>query len=521
MLKLIRSSWNHYNTLRLLHSSSTQTDSLFTRISRAGDPIIPMTPILNQWIQEGRDIKQSELQFFIKKLRSYRRFNQALQISEWMSNERNLHLLSGDIAIRLDLIAKVRGLDESQKYFDSIPNTSRDFKIYSALLNCYAQYNSVEKAEATMKKVKECSSNHSPDLVLSYNALLKLYTRKGQHEKLVALMKEMQEKQMYSSSTLPIWLNAYVNINDIDGMEKLLANMEVDRGVILGWFLYSVAADGYIKAGQLDKSLAMLKKSEQLIKGKSKRAAYESLLTKYAAIGKKDDVYRIWNICKNLNGSHNSVYISMLTALSKLNDIEGAERILEEWESGKTCFDIRIPSVMVSAYCKKGMLEKAEAFIGGLLKRGNKLDGRIWDRLARGYYKCNDMDKAVDAMKKAVLESPQGWKPYPFTFAACIEHMKDKNDLESALEILGSCREQGHFSEATSDKLLSYVKGKIAETNALKLVKGVYHLRTDLVLDGQDGENYVVNSTATEHNSSLVDQFKGLLRHFLPATRSK
>jgi len=71
-----------------------------------------------------------------------------------MSNERNLHLLSGDIAIRLTLIGKVRGLDQAEKYFNSVPHTSKDFKVYGALLHCYAQYNSVEKAELIMKKLR-------------------------------------------------------------------------------------------------------------------------------------------------------------------------------------------------------------------------------------------------------------------------------------------------------------------------------------------------------------------------------
>lgn len=102
---------------------------------------------------------------------------------------------------------------------------------------------------------------------------------------------------------------------------------------------------------------------------------------------------------------------------------------------------------------------------------------------ARGYYKCNDMDKAIHTMKKAILASPQGWKPYPFTFAACIEYMKEKRDLELALEILGICKEQSHFSQATCDELISYVQSEISETNALKLMKGDYHLRTDEVQD--------------------------------------
>ncbi|KAJ1389746.1 Tetratricopeptide-like helical domain superfamily [Sesbania bispinosa] len=411
MIKLIGSKLRLYNTLpRCFHySSSTPSDSLFLRISRAGDPNFPVTRLLDQWVEEGRDIKHSELQFFVKQLRVYRRFNHALQVSEWMSNERNLHFVSGDIAIRLDLIAKVRGLDQAEKYFSSISDTSRDIKVYGALLNCYAQHNSVEKAEAIMQKIKEYASKHAIDLVVSYNVLLKLYARIGQYEKLDALMQEMKEKNIYNSVKLTTWLNVYVITNDIDGMEKVLAQMEADP-------LATVDC---------------------------------------------------------------SSYISMLTALSNLHDIDGAERILEEWESKNTCFDIRIPNVMVGAYCKNGMLEKAEAYVLRLSKRKGELDGSIWDRLARGYYKCNDMDKAVETMKKAILVGKQGWRPYPFTLAACVEHVKDKGDSELALEILRICRERGTFCATTYDRLLSYVHGEISETNALNLMRGDYHLRTD------------------------------------------
>ncbi|XP_061356912.1 pentatricopeptide repeat-containing protein At2g20710, mitochondrial-like [Gastrolobium bilobum] len=443
-----------------------------------------MNRLLDQWVEEGRDIKHPQLQFFVKQLRAYSRFNHALQVSEWMSKE-NLHLTTGDIAVRLDLIAKVHGLNEAEKYYGSISDTSRDFKVYGALLNCYAQHNYVEKAEAIMKKMIEYASKHPTDLVVSYNTLLKLYVRVGEYEKMDALMQEMKEKDIYDSVTFNNRLNAYVTTEDIDGMEKLLAQMEADPRVNVDWLTFSTAANGYIKAGQFEKSLAMLKKSEQLIKGNMRRVAYESLLSLYAAIGKKDDVYHIWNMCKNLNNSRNSSYICMLTALAKLDDIEGAERILEEWESGNTCFDLRIPNVIVSAYCKNGLLEKAEAYIERLEKNDKKLDGRIWDCLARGYSKCSDMDKAVQTMKKAILTGGSGWKPYPFTLAACIEHLKGKGDLELALEFLRMCMERGHFSAATYDRLLSYVNGEISEPKALDLMKGDYDLKSDEVPDGE------------------------------------
>ncbi|XP_057455675.1 pentatricopeptide repeat-containing protein At2g20710, mitochondrial-like [Lotus japonicus] len=489
MMNRIASKWNLTNTLRFFSSSSFSSapaDSLFLRISRSGDPKTPMTPLLNQWVEQGRLVTQAELRFFIKQLRSYRRFSHALQISEWMSNERNLHLYSGDIAIRLDLISKVRSLEEAEKYFNSIPDTSRDFKVYGALLNGYAQHNAVEKAEAIMQKMKEDPSMQATGAVLSYNVMMKLYARTGQYEKLHDLMREMKEKELCNHVTYTTWLNVCVTINDIDEMEKILAQMEVDPAAV-DWLTYCTAADGYTKAGQFEKSLAMLKKSEQLITGKMSRVAYESLLTKYGTIGGKDDVYRIWDICKNLNNSTpNSSYICMLTALSRLNDIDGAERILEEWESGNSRHDLRIPNVMVSVYCKNGLLEKAEAYVGRLLERDSKLDGSVWDRLARGYSSCKDMDKALETMKKAILAGRPGWKAYPFTFAACIEHVKEKGDSELASEILRICGERDYFTAATHDKLLSYMHGEIPETNALDLIKGDYRLRGDFYVP--DGE---------------------------------
>ncbi|KAJ0113497.1 hypothetical protein Patl1_02236 [Pistacia atlantica] len=60
-------------------SSPDPIDSLQLRISRSGNPTSSMGTILDQWLEQGRHVKQSELQGFIKQLRKYRRFGQALQ----------------------------------------------------------------------------------------------------------------------------------------------------------------------------------------------------------------------------------------------------------------------------------------------------------------------------------------------------------------------------------------------------------------------------------------------------------
>ena len=142
---------------------------------------------------------------------------------------------------------------------------------------------------------------------------------------------------------------------------------------------------------------------------------------------------------------------------------------------------------MITAYCKNGMLEKAEAYIKRLLENGNELRGDTWDRLAYGYCSRNDMEKAVDTMKKAILEHRPGWRPYSPVFAACIEYTKEKGDSELALEILRLSGEKGHFSDTTYDKLVSYVHSKNPDTKAFDLMQGD-HLsgRHDQVLDEEE-----------------------------------
>lgn len=405
-----------------------------------------------------------------------------------MSNKGNYDLSPGDIAKRLNLICKVHGVEQAERFFRGIPDAKIGFKIYSALLSCYAEHESLEEAEAIMKKIKKLHPMH---LTVCYNMMLKLYAQVGKYEKLDRLMQEMKEKDICNGATFIIRLNAYVSARDIEGMEKLLMQIEADPIATVDWYTYSTAANGYVKAGNAEKALAMLKKSERLVRGKTSRLAYESLQTMHAAIGNKDEVYRLWNRCKSLKNSLNSSYICMLSSLVKLDDIDGAEKILEEWESEHTCFDTRIPNLMITAYCRWGLLDKAEAYIARLLDNGKELDRSTWERLAGGYRMDNAMEKAVETMKKVILANRPGRRrrPNPFILFSCIKYLKEKGDLEPALEILKLFN--GHISATAYDGLVSYVDGERPYTEAFDLIKRDYQMDQNVQLF--DGENQWLN----------------------------
>ncbi|KAL5056919.1 hypothetical protein RYX36_028523 [Vicia faba] len=82
--------------------------------------------------------------------------------------------------------------------------------------------------------------------------------------------------------------------------------------------------------------------------------------------------------------------------------------------------------MMITAYCKWGLVDKAEAYIKKHLDNGKVLDGSTWDRMSYAYHNDNDMEKAVQELKKVTLGSRRGWKPSVVTLSACIKYLKEK-----------------------------------------------------------------------------------------------
>ncbi|KAL0559978.1 hypothetical protein IC582_000364 [Cucumis melo] len=443
-----------YSTKSLPSSRSTE-DTLFRRVFRAGDPRISIVRVLDQWIEEGRKVNQSDIQALIKQLRKFGRFNHALQLCEWIHNERNKNPSPGDIAVQLHLISKARGLEQAEKYFSSIRESSRDHKVYGALLNCYVENKNLEKAEAIMQKMREVGFMKTP---LSYNVMLSLYADLGKQEKFDELIKEMEEMGIgHDRFTYNIRMNAYAATSDIANMEKLLSKMEADSLVAMDWHAYFTVGNGYLKAGFSENGILMLKKAEQLIGDKQKWSAYEYLITLYGAIGNKDEVYRVWNLYSNLEKRFNSGYLCMINSLMKLDDIDGAERILKEWESGDTCFDFRIPNMMINSYCTKGFMDKAEAYISRLIENGKEPRAFAWDRLVSGYHSNGLTNKAAETMKKAISVSPPRWKPNNHIVAACLEYLKTNGNVELAEEIIGLLCKGDIFPSNICNRLEDYI----------------------------------------------------------------
>ncbi|KAL5581794.1 hypothetical protein UlMin_014236 [Ulmus minor] len=432
-------------------SSSSSSDTLFNRIQVIRDPKASVLPVLRQWVSEGRPVDKSQLGWLVRTMKDFRRFNHALEISHWMTDSRFLPISASDAALRLDLIYRVHGLERAENYFNIMSRKLKTYNVYGALLRSYIRENSVEKAEATMEEMRNLGEKETS---LPYNIMINLYTQNGEYDKIDELMREMRRKGIpFDKYTLRNRLSAYVAASDVLGMEKIIDRMEKDRKLSVDWKLYSLAASGYVKLGFFKEAQTVLQKLEQIMPAKKNKTALQFLLSLYASIQNKEELYRVWNKYKPSNGLIDAPYSCMIRSLLKLDDIDGAERIYEEWESKCKIYDFRVLNTLLFGYCRKGLLDKAESLLLKAVEERTPY-ASSWNLLANGYMDRNQIPKAVEMLKKALSIGRKGWMPNLSTLTSCLDYLKEQGDTTGMNEIINSLENLGVFSRDTSLRLL-------------------------------------------------------------------
>ncbi|PWA56920.1 Pentatricopeptide repeat-containing protein [Artemisia annua] len=103
----------------------------------------------------------------------------------------------------------------------------------------------------------------------------------------------------------------------------------------------------YIKNSRFDKAEDCLRKIETLIIGRD-RIPYHYLLSHYGSIGKKEEVKTIWESYKTIFPYiPNLGYSVVISSFIRMDDIEEAELLYEEWVSMQTSYDPRIGNLLL------------------------------------------------------------------------------------------------------------------------------------------------------------------------------
>nr|XP_043611196.1 pentatricopeptide repeat-containing protein At1g02150-like [Erigeron canadensis] len=440
--------------------------AIYKRISMIGSREKGSSSVLNQWENEGKSVTKWELCRLVKELRKYGRFRLAFEIYEWMNKRADRFIMApSDAAIQLDLVSKIDGILGAEDYFKNLKDDQIDKRVYGALLNAYVHARKKEKAESLLVQMKEKGyANHA----LPYNVMMTLYMNLKDYGKVETLISEMMQNNipldLYSYS---IWITSRGSEGSVERLEEVFERMKQDMSVKPNWTTYSTLSTVYMKLGELRKAEDCLRQIETKISGRY-RIPYHYLLSHYGSIGRKEEVKRIWETYKTVfQYIPNMGYNAVISAFVRMDDIEEAENLYDEWLSVKTTYDARIGNRLLGWYVRQGYTGKAESFFEELLKTG-KANSSSWEIIGEGHIKDKRLSEALDCFEKALShEESRFWKPKPVNVSLFFKLCEEKQNEKGKEAMLRILREAG----ALDDELfMSKLTFSIEETSRNKLL---------------------------------------------------
>lgn len=357
--------------------------------------------------------------------------NLNIQVLKWMETQSSFWMSPADCGLRMELTIRVEGLVAAEEYFMHLPNTVARKASYHHLLRGYVKERDTEKAEALMVKLSGLGLIVSPH---PCNEMMKLYMATSQFEKVGLAIQQMKQNRIpLNVLSYNLWLNACGEEYGVTSVEMVFKEMVRDGNVEVGWSTLSTLANIYVKAGLFDKATLALRSAEKKLSN-CNRLGYFFLITIYASVSNKKEVLRLWKASKAVGGRITCAnYICILSCLVKLGDIVEAELIFLEWESNHGNYDIRVSNVLLGAYMRSGFVEKAESLHLHTLERGAHPNYKTWEILMEGWVKNQNMDKAINAMKKGFpMLKHCDWRPSHGIVMSIAEYFEKEGNVEDA-----------------------------------------------------------------------------------------
>ncbi|XP_022961835.1 pentatricopeptide repeat-containing protein At5g27460 isoform X2 [Cucurbita moschata] len=323
-------------------------------------PRSSVTTVLQSGNSEAQRTSITKLRRVVKKLCKPKRFERALEVLMLMETQNKIRMSPADHALRLELTIKVHGLLKAEEHFNQLPNIASQKASSLLLLHGYVKEKNTEKAEAFMAKLKGLGLVVDPHL---YNEMMKL--------------------ELYGFRSV----------------ELVYEEMLSDKNVQVGWSTLSTLAKVYTQAGLVHKAFAALKAAEKKLSS-GNRLGYFFLITLYATLNDKEGVLRVWTASKAVSDRPTCAnYMCILLCLVKLGDLNEAEKIFKEWELDCRNYDIRVSNVLLGAYVRNGLLEKAESLHMHTLERGGTPNYKTWEILMEGCVRSQNLDRGINFLE--------------------------------------------------------------------------------------------------------------------------
>ncbi|CAL9777344.1 unnamed protein product [Musa acuminata subsp. burmannicoides] len=449
------------NSLGLLDVESTSSEvkgprrrTLYSPLFKAimDSPRQSLTSALNKWAEEGKPLGREEISSAMLNLRKRRLYVTALQFTEWLEANGHIDFIERDYASHLDLIAKVSGLQKAEKYIEKIPESFRSEVVYRTLLaNCAGAVN-VKKAEEVFNKIRDLGF---PISAFACNQLLLLYKRLDRKKIADVLLMMEKENVKPTLFTYKILIDTKGRVNDISGMEQIVETMKAE-GVEPDIMTQAMVARYYIFAGLTEKAEAALKEMEG---GdfKENRNVCKVLLPLYAALGKVDDVGRVWKVCEA--NPRLDECLAAIEAWDKLGQIETAEEVFENI-SKKWKLSSKYYNAMLKVYANNKLLTKGKELVKRMSNSGCRIGPLTWDALVKLYVEAGEVEKADSILQKAAQQNQN--RLLLSSYMAVMDHYSNRGDVHNAEKIFHRLRQVGYIGRMRQYQSLlqAYVNAK-------------------------------------------------------------
>ncbi|KAM3355803.1 pentatricopeptide repeat-containing protein, mitochondrial [Capsicum galapagoense] len=426
------------------------SSALFNAIVAA--PALSVSKIMDKWV-EGNDVTLAVVSAAMLDLRKRRMYGKALQLSEWLESKKQLTFTDRDYASRTDLIAKVRGLKKAEDYIGMIPKSFRGEVIYRTLLaNCVAECD-VKKSEQIFNKMKDLEL---PLTCFACNQLLLLYKRTDKKkiaDVLLLMEKENVKPSLFTYKTL---IDAKGQINDISGMEQIVETMKAE-GIKPDIHIKSILAKYYVSGGLNEKAENVLKEMEG---GdiEENRWVCRILLPLYAALGRADEVDRIWHVCAS--NPRLDECVAAVEAWGKLHNIEEAEEVFDKMAAKWPTLSSKHYTVLLRVYANHKMLSKGKDLVKRMADSGCLIGPLTWDALVRLYVEAGEVEKADSILHKAAEQSRL--RPMINSYRVIMEQYANRGDIHNTEKIFHRMKQAGYVSRISLYQCLirAYVTAK-------------------------------------------------------------
>lgn len=359
-----------------------------------------------------------------------------------MTLQQDIKLLVGDYAVHLDLIAKIRGINSAEKFFEDLPDRMKGQPTCPALLHTYVQHKDSSKAESLMQKMSECGFLKYP---LPFNHMMSLYISNGQFEKVPEILHELKKNTSPDIVTYNLWLTTCNLQNDSFTAEKIFLEIKKTK-VDPDWVTFSLLTSIYSKNSRFEDALLSVKEMEKRVCRKI-RIGYSSVISLYTGLGNTEDVFRVFKKMKSTFRKLNDAeYNCMISSLIKLNEFQEAENLYTEWESVSSTGDTRVPNLILACYINRHDMEKAEIFFQKrMVEKGIVPSYTSWEVLTYGYLHEKQMTKVVECFKKA-LGSVKKWDPDEKFVREVFKLVEEFGNVEGAEELLVILRDASYVT---------------------------------------------------------------------------